>query len=475
MIFASKFFLIFLPIVLLGYYAFRSRTLKYRWLLGASWLFYAWCSPQYLWVLLLLTVIDYVAALRIDGTDCPRIRKRWLILSIVSNLGILAAFKYSAFAYDNWRMVTSWWGEESLPRTWNILLPLGISFHTFQGISYTVDVYRRHIPAVRRFLDYALFVSFFPQMAAGPIVRATEFLPQMATPPRATPQQVSDGLREFLGGLFKKLLIADQLDLYVVTPVFADPGSYTPEAHRWASIAWAVQIYCDFSGYSSMAIGIAKWFGFEFPLNFNAPYLARSIPDFWRRWHLSFSTWLRDYLYFPLGGSKLGEWRTHVNLMILFVLCGLWHGATWAWLAYGLLNALYMSAHRLYDRMLRPYHWATVLRSSPPWQVLAWAGTMLQILLGLIIIRMPDWNSGLLMLQSLVGYTHSIDGLGVPAWVPVLVLLGLLGHIISLMQERWTWSLTFPEPVKAMGYALTIAIMVSLAPGVTKTFIYIQF
>jgi hypothetical protein len=134
-----------------------------------------------------------------------------------------------------------------------------------------------------------------------------------------------------------------------------------------------------------------------------------------------------------------------------------------------------MSAHRLYDRMLRPYHWATALRSSTPWQVLAWAGTMLQILLGLIIIRMPDWNSGLLMLQSLVGYTHSIDGLGVPAWVPVLVLLGLLGHIISLMQERWTWSLTFPEPVKAMGYALTIAIMVSLAPGVTKTFIYIQF
>jgi len=222
-------------------------------------------SPQYLWVIVACTVIDYLAGIRIEAAQCERGRKRWLCASIAANLGLLFAFKYTCFAYDNAVSLAQLCGASVHDRTWEILLPLGISFHTFQGISYTVDVYRRQIKAVRRFLDYALFVSFFPQLAAGPIVRAVEFLPQMTTPPSVSAKQVTEGLHFFLLGLFKKVFIADQLDLLFVAPVFANPGAFDPAAHRWACIAWAAQIYCDFSGYSDMAIGCAKWFGFELP------------------------------------------------------------------------------------------------------------------------------------------------------------------------------------------------------------------
>jgi D-alanyl-lipoteichoic acid acyltransferase DltB (MBOAT superfamily) len=427
-------------------------------------------------VLLLLTAIDYVVGLRLHRESDDRKRRRWVAVSVVSNVGLLAAFKYSAFAYDGGSVVAGWLGYEVRPRGWEILLPLGISFHTFQGISYTVDVYRRQIPAVRGFLDYALFVAFFPQMAAGPIVRAVEFLPQMSTPPAVSPEQISDGLRLFVAGLFKKLFIADQLDQLIVGPVFADPCSFAPDAHRWAVIAWAVQIYCDFSGYSDMAVGCAKWFGFEFPTNFNLPYLAASMPDFWRRWHLSLSTWLRDYLYFPLGGSRLGEARTCLNLVFVFVLCGLWHGATRAWLAYGFLFGILMAAHRVYDRALTGVWWADRLRASPAWHLLAWAATMAQLLAGLILIRAPDWDSGERLTLSCLGYPIQEAGTGgVPVWVPLLVAIGLAGHAVEWLRPRLRVTVVVPEVVRAAGYAAAVALLVTLSPGVGKTFIYIQF
>ena len=319
MVFATKAFWVFLPVVLLLYHASAGRTRKYAVLLAASWLFYAWLSPQYLWVIVALTAVDYIAGVRIEDAPTDRAKRRWLALSIAANLGLLAAFKYLGFAYDNAASLTRLCGLAVADRTWDILLPLGISFHTFQGISYTVDVYRGHIRAVRRPLDYALFVAFFPQLAAGPIVRAVEFLPQMTTPPPVTAQRAADGLHFLLLGLFKKLVIADHLDAVLVSPVFADPGAFGPAAHRWACLAWAAQLYCDFSGYSDIAVGLAKWFGFDLPRNFAFPYLATSVPDFWRRWHLSLSTWLRDYLYFPLGGSRGGDGRACANLLLVFV------------------------------------------------------------------------------------------------------------------------------------------------------------
>lgn len=477
MIFASKAFLVFLVTVLVLYHLLGRRTHRYAVLLGASWLFYAWISPQYLWVIVLCTVIDYAAGLKIEATDHEGSRKSWLCVSIAANLGLLFAFKYTTFVYDNAVSLAQFCGVTIAERYWDILLPLGISFHTFQGISYTVDVYRRQITAVRSFLDYALFVAFFPQLAAGPIVRAVEFLPQMVSPPRVSARHVADGLHFFLLGMFKKLFIADQLDVLFVSPVFADPASFDAVAHRWACLAWAAQIYCDFSGYSDMAVGCAKWFGFELPRNFNFPYLATSITDFWRRWHLSLSTWLRDYVYFPLGGSKRGELRTYFNLMILFVMCGLWHGATWAWFVYGVYNGVLMSLHRTWDRSIAARFPAlNALRESWLWQFIAWFGALLQITAGLILIRMSNWESGWLMLQSLCGLDLWFAwSAAIPVWVPVLLLLVVAGHLFSGLRNRVCGLLEMPSPLRALVYTAAVVLLVTLSPGVGKTFIYLQF
>ena len=476
MILASKAFFLFLLIVVVGYHLLRGRTAKYAFLLVASYIFYALCSPWYLWVLLLLTITDYLAAKRIEDASNERSRRRWLILSIVSNLGLLAAFKYTGFAYDTGLSLGHWFGYETAPREWEILLPLGISFHTFQGISYTVDVYRKQIRAVRSLLDYSLFVAFFPQMAAGPIVRAIEFLPQLVQPPRVSSAQIGDGLHLVARGLFKKLVIADTLDSLFVSLVFADPSSYTPGAIRWAVVAWAVQVYCDFSGYTDIAIGTAKWFGFELPANFHLPYLATSITDFWRRWHLSLSTWLRDYLYFPLGGSKGSAARTYFNLMAIFVLCGLWHGATWAWMVYGVYNGLLMSLHRIYDRTVSGVSWVDRCRKSTAWAIVSWAFTFLQLLLGLILIRMANWQSGGTIVQSLFDFgPASLLRKETPPLVPMLILLGLFGHVAAVVRSRVSVRVPYFEWPRVMATVLAIAGVVAFSPGVGKTFLYIQF
>ncbi len=476
MIFATKAFFIFLPTVLVLYHLLRRRSHKYGVLLAASWLFYSWLSPQYLWVIVACTIIDYLAALRIEGSGSERARKWWLLLSIAANLGLLFAFKYTMFAFDNAVSLAQLCGASVHDRTWEILLPIGISFHTFQGISYTVDVYRRQIKAVRSFLDYALFVSFFPQLAAGPIVRAVEFLPQMKTPPSVTAKQVAEGLHFFLLGLFKKVFIADQLDQLFVSPVFSDPGAFDLAAQRWACLAWAAQIYCDFSGYSDMAVGCAKWFGFELPRNFNFPYLATSITDFWRRWHLTLSTWLRDYVYFPLGGSKFSAARTYLNLMIIFVLCGLWHGATWAWLVYGLYNGLLMSLHRVWDRSLAGNPTADAIRATWAWKLIAWAFTLWLVAVGLILIRMPNWEAGGILFGSLLGF-DLVSGWSraIPIWVPVLLVLAVMGHAFSGLRSKVCGLLELPAFVRASVYVCVVVLLVALSPGVGKSFIYIAF
>jgi len=476
MILATKEFPIFLIVVLAGYHLLRVRRWKYLWLTLSSWAFYAWASPGYLWVILLLTTIDYLAALRIEVNTDDRLRRRWLILSIVSNLGLLGAFKYAVFAYDNALSVAGWAGVATGDRTWDILLPLGISFHTFQGISYTVDVYRRQIPAVRNFVDYALFVSFFPQLAAGPIVRAVEFLPQMKEPPKVGWTEVELGLRWIVVGILKKFFIADQLHDLFVSPVFQNPGAYPPDIQRWATVAWAIQIYCDFSGYTDMALGLARWFGFALPPNFRLPYLATNIADFWRRWHISLSAWLRDYLYFPMGGSRGGAVRTYFNLMVLFVLCGLWHGAAWHWLAYGAYNGLLMGLHRAFDRTFRNAAW----RAHPVWIAIAWLATSYQLLFGLVLIRMNSWEAGLKLHAALLGL-GSDDGSAMTRLpLPVILLMsaGLLGHVGAALPWLAAW-LQRPGRLQNLtlgaGYAASVALMVAFGPGVTKSFIYIAF
>ena len=471
MIFASKAFFLFLPIVLLGYHLSRDRATRYRFLLIASWAFYAF-MPPHLWpVIFLLTVIDYFAALGIESRDDPRGRKLWLIASIAANLGLLFAFKYTPFVYDNAQILTRYFGSPWPDRVWNIILPLGISFHTFQGISYTIDVYRKHIPAVHSFRDYALFVSFFPQLAAGPIVRAFDFLPQMIVPPSVTRGMVADGIMLFTSGLAKKLLVADHLDTLFVGPVFAAPELYDAYTHRMAAVAWAVQIYCDFSGYTDMAIGCALGFGFRLPPNFRLPYLALSITDFWRRWHLSLSTWLRDYVYFPMGGSRGSAVRTYFNLMMLFVLCGVWHDATWSWLVYGIYNGVLMCLHRAYDRAVSGIAAFDRLRASLPWTLVAWVATSFQFLIGLVLIRQTSWASGWRIMQSLAGFGSESHTDAVPPLVPVLMSLGLMGHIVGVLRLN---RVSVPEPLRMMWAAVLVVACLVFAPGVVKTFIYIK-
>lgn len=465
---------IFLPITLLIYHLLRRREHKYTFLLLASWLFYMLWSPKFVWVIILTSIVDFAAGLLIEGASTPILKKRWLTLSILTNLGLLGFFKYTGFLLDNSFALARFFGFEVSDRTLEIVLPLGISFHTFQGISYTLDVYRGKIRAVRSFIDFALFVAFFPQLMAGPIVRAVEFLPQMVTPPRVTSTQVLEGMHWFLLGLCKKGFIADWLAKYV-DPVFSHPELYDSATHRWAVIAYAAQIYCDFSGYSDMAIGLAKWFGFELPVNFHFPYLSESITDFWKRWHISLSTWMRDYLYISLGGSRRGSMRTHLNLLATMTLCGFWHGASWNYVMWGAYNGVLLVLHRIYDRLLADWEWAVRLRRTPAFRVVAVLATFLLVSVGLVMVRSQTWAGCWLVERSLVGLSYEASTYWVPTQVPLLVGLVVLGHLFSGLRDVRCGVLELPSFLRAASYVTAVILVVVFGPGTTKAFIYFQF
>jgi alginate O-acetyltransferase complex protein AlgI len=349
----------------------------------------------------------------------------------------------------------------------------GISFHTFQGISYTLDVYSGKIRAVRSLLDFSLFVAFFPQLVAGPIVRAVEFLPQMATPPRVTSDQVVQGTHLILLGLFKKVFIADRLAQFV-DPVFASPWLYDAATHRWAVLAYAAQIYCDFSGYSDIAIGCAKWFGFELPINFNLPYLAGSITDFWKRWHISLSTWMRDYLYIPLGGNRRGTVRTYFNLLLTMTLCGLWHGASWNYVMWGFYNGVLLAGHRVADRALTGRARADRVRRSLPYRALAVGVTFLLVAVGLVMVRSQQWADCWLIERSLLGASAAGE-YAVPAWVPLLVGMVAWGHLWGGLTGGSWRVLSLPALPRAVVYTAAIALIIVAGPREAAPFIYFQF
>jgi alginate O-acetyltransferase complex protein AlgI len=474
--FATFAFFVYLAVVLSVYHGLRSRAWKYRFLLAASWFFYMTWSPWFIGVLLFTTIVDYYSGLLIEGAPSERRRRFWLTISIVSNLGFLAFFKYTNFAIDNSLSLVRWLGWDVGEWMWEIILPLGISFHTFQGISYTIDVYRKKMPAVRSFVDFALFVAFFPQLVAGPIVRAIDFLPQMKTPPRVTGDHVALGLHWFLIGLFKKLLIADQLATFV-DPVFADPAGYDAITHFWATLAYAGQIYCDFSGYSDLAIGCALWFGFELPINFNYPYLATSITDFWRRWHVSLSTWLRDYVYISLGGSRQGTVRTYANLLLTMTLCGLWHGASFHYILWGFYNGVLLILHRLWERFWDARPERGFFRSHPLYVVGAWLATLWLVLIGLVMVRTQSWADFGLVTQSLFGLGVEAAHLRqwAPLWVPALVGLVLAGHLFSGLRDMRCGFLTWPALARVLVYVGVVALVVVFGAGNAKPFIYFQF
>lgn len=347
MLFNSFNFLIFFPIVTLLYFLIPHRV-RYIWLLAASYYFYMCWNAKYALLLAVSTVITYISGVFIsnagkipDQASARRWKKVCVALSFTLNLAILFFFKYFDFAVDNINALLSELGMSLLNPTFDVLLPVGISFYTFQALSYTMDVYRGEIPVEKNLLKYALFVSFFPQLVAGPIERSKNLLPQISTHHTFQWQRAKEGLLLMVWGLFLKLVIADRVAL-IVNQVYGDYQSYDGTALALATVMFAIQIYCDFSSYSLIAKGSAKVLGFVLMDNFRQPYFSTSIAEFWRRWHISLSSWFRDYLYIPLGGNRKGKLRKHLNTLIVFLVSGLWHGANWTFVIWGFLHGAFI-------------------------------------------------------------------------------------------------------------------------------------
>ncbi len=351
MLFNSLDFALFLPIVFIIYWALSKTKLAYQnfFVLCASFLFYGWWDWRFLCLIALSIVVDYFIAKAIDKQENKTKRKQILFVSIFVNIGLLFAFKYFNFFLDNISDVCSILGVEISLKSLNIILPVGISFYTFQTLSYTIDVYRNKIKPTNDFVAFAAFVSFFPQLVAGPIERATNLLPQFLKEREFDEIKASDGLRQMLWGLFKKVVIADNCATYADL-IFNSPDSFSGITLILGAVFFAFQIYCDFSGYSDIAIGSARLFGFNLKQNFAFPYFSRDIAEFWRRWHISLTTWFRDYIYIPLGGSRVSKTVVIRNVFIIFLISGFWHGAKWNFIFWGFLNALYFIPLLVFNR-----------------------------------------------------------------------------------------------------------------------------
>ena len=339
MLFNSVQFALFFPLVVVLYFALPQRR---RWmlLLAASYWFYMAWKPAYVVLLLAATLINYWAGLKMGATESAAARRTYLVTGLGASLGILFFYKYFNLFNDTLRDLLGSAGVGYGVPDLDLLLPVGISFYTFQTLSYTIDVYRGERDPEPHLGIFALYVSFFPQLVAGPIERSTRLLPQFFEKHEFEYGRVTAGLKLMAWGFFKKLVIADRLAIYV-NEVYASPHDHTGLVLIIATVFFAYQIYCDFSGYSDIAIGAARVMGYELMLNFRHPYFAKSIREFWRRWHISLSTWFRDYLYIPLGGNRVGPWRWYFNLFITFVISGLWHGANWTFVAWGALHGFY--------------------------------------------------------------------------------------------------------------------------------------
>jgi len=369
-----------------------------RWLLLlASYSFYGAWDWRFLLLIGASTCLDYWLALRIEDEAEPARRRRWLVVSVVANLGILALFKYTNFFIASFCALT---GADPASHVLPIVLPVGISFFTFQSMSYTIDVYRGHIRARRSLVDFALFVAFFPQLVAGPIVKANEFFPGYDAWRAPRDQEVQRAMMLILVGLLQKTALADNLaplvDAYFGAPT--TPG-FLPAAT--ATLAFGLQIFFDFAGYSSIAIGAALLFGYRFPLNFRQPYLAGNVAEFWHRWHISLSTWLREYLYIPLGGNRGGPWLTRRNLMLTMLLGGLWHGASWNFVIWGGLHGLYLVVHRAFGAHVVPRLGAAVV-ASLPYRVASWLLTMAAVGLAWVFFRCVELQDSVFVVRQLL-------------------------------------------------------------------------
>lgn len=482
MLFNSGIFLQFFAAFLLLYWLVRGSLSRRNWLiLASSYVFYGWWAPasegsaedsanpvltalwhcRFLALLFGTSVLDFCIARKLDSIASPRSRRRLLAASIVANLGVLAFFKYADFFLHAATDALGALGVSVAPRTLGLVLPVGISFYTFQSMSYTIDVYRHELAATRSFINFLAYVSFFPQLVAGPIERARHLLPQFEGTRTITLPMVHEGLWLMIWGMFKKVVLADNV-APLAEMVFSDT-SFSAVTVLLGTLAFGVQIYCDFSGYSDIARGTARVLGFDIMWNFNLPYSATSLREFWQRWHISLSTWLRDYLYIPLGGNRLGPARTYLNLTLTMLLGGLWHGAAWNFVLWGLWHGLGLALTRsgLFGfRCPRP---------------LAWLATLLFVFYGWLLFRASSFN-------QIIAMTRSLGDFSAPPWTGSFVL-NLLVFTTPLAAMEW-WqhrahNLLAPLALRRWalfalhGMLLTIIILFWDKKG--ASFIYFQF
>ncbi len=454
-------------LVVFGLYLILPHRTQNRMLLVASYFFYGCWDWRFLCLMAFTTTVDYGVSHRVAAAHDPAKKKRWVAVSLVANLGVLGFFKYFNFFADSARALLLAVGWEVHPWTLHIMLPVGISFYTFQSLSYTVDVYRGQLKPARSFLDFALYISFFPQLVAGPIERATRLLPQVEQPRRLSMDRAREAGWLIAWGLFKKMVIADQLAM-IADGVF-DGGSSLNTAMVLVGVyAFAFQIYCDFSGYTDIARGLARLMGFDLMLNFNNPYFATNPSAFWRRWHISLSTWLRDYLYVPLGGNRKGSRRTGINLMVVMLLGGLWHGAAWNFVLWGAYHGALLMLHRWWSGG----HDA----KRQPGGVFKMIGMFHLVCFGWLLFRAPDLARVGEMLSGL--FTAPVfDASALSPWLALIILCAPL-WMVQLLQEK-SGDPMAPVKLSLMPRVLLLSTMITmmLALGNTgnRAFIYFQF
>jgi alginate O-acetyltransferase complex protein AlgI len=468
MLFIEFRFLWFFLLVFGVFWCLRSNTARKIWLLIASYSFYAAWNWKFLFLLMGSTLVDYVVGRMLARTKNSSARRGWLILSLTVNLGTIAIFKYYNFFITSAATFLAWLGLPASLHTLKIIIPVGVSFYTFHSMSYTIDVYRRKVPAVSNILDLACFIGFFPQMVAGPIVRAFAFLPQLQTVRRFSNVDVRGALVLFLTGFIKKACIADAI-APTVDRYFAAPWNFdTPSA--WVGVLfYAIQIYCDFSGYTDMAIACARLLGYELTLNFKFPYIARDIADFWHRWHISFSSWLRDYLYIPLGGNRGTRLFMYRNIMLTMILGGLWHGGAWTFVIWGVLHGLALVVHREWARHTEKI---PAIRAAMQW--IAWPLTFLWVCVAWILFRSVDLHHAVPALRSFVLLSsQGVEQLGATKLWLVLAL-GLI-HWANSRGLFSSWWRRGPDALFAAGYGCAAAIVLLSIPTKYTPFIYFQF
>lgn len=474
MIFTSFEFVAFFVIVLGVRSLMRNFSLEKWFLLIASYVFYMSWSIPFALLILATSVVDYCVGVALGRMEHAGKRKWLLVISVFANLGVLAFFKYTNFLLDNSAGLLGLLGVQVPRWHYDILLPAGISFFTFQSMTYTIETYRRNLHPCHSFRDFLLFVAFFPQLLAGPINRAKDLLPQFLHRVRPSALEFEQGLVQFGVGALKKLVISDQIAPNVDL-IFANPGNYDGFTLLQGALGYAIQIYCDFSGYSDMAIGSARMMGFKFMENFQMPYSATSITEFWQRWHISLSSWFRDYLYIPLGGNRRGLRRTYINLMLTMLLCGLWHGASWNFVFWGGLHGCALAIHRAWKAWspLGSLQENTALQVV--WTVFSRLLTLGVVLVGWVFFRAQGWDAACEYLGRMI--TWASDGTHlVSPYIPP-ALLGVVVVHLFLNKDR-NWSLELPlrsMPVRIAAYSALALLIVCLGATDSAPFIYFQF